>query len=68
MTINWADQRTLILAPHPDDEVIGCGGLISRISEAGGQGHVMYLTIGADGSGSDCCWPTWLSASIWYPT
>lgn len=48
MTINWADQRALILAPHPDDEVIGCGGLISRISEAGGQVHVLYVTIGAD--------------------
>ncbi|GLX95527.1 PIG-L family deacetylase [Herbidospora sp. NBRC 101105] len=46
MTINWSDQRALILAPHPDDEVIGCGGLISRIAEAGGQVHVMYLTIG----------------------
>ncbi|MEU7988887.1 PIG-L family deacetylase [Streptosporangium canum] len=48
MPINWADQRALILAPHPDDEVIGCGGLISRISEAGGQVHVLYITIGAD--------------------
>ncbi|WP_062431598.1 PIG-L deacetylase family protein [Herbidospora daliensis] len=48
MTIDWKDQRALILAPHPDDEVIGCGGLISRITEAGGQTHVMYLTIGAD--------------------
>ncbi|WP_066369472.1 PIG-L deacetylase family protein [Herbidospora mongoliensis] len=47
MTINWSDQRALILAPHPDDEVIGCGGLISRISEAGGQVHVLYVTIGA---------------------
>ncbi|MER6171377.1 PIG-L family deacetylase [Streptosporangium sp. NPDC001681] len=48
MTINWADQRALILAPHPDDEVIGCGGLISRISEAGGEAHVLYVTIGAN--------------------
>lgn len=36
----------LILAPHPDDEVFGCGGLISRIKSSGGKVYVMYIAAG----------------------
>jgi N-acetylglucosamine malate deacetylase 1 len=44
--IDLATQRLLVLAPHPDDEVIGCGGLISRIKDAGGEVFVQMLTVG----------------------
>jgi len=44
--IDWADQRVLILSPHPDDEVIGCGGLISKVKDAGGQVFVQFVTLG----------------------
>ncbi|MBI2594197.1 PIG-L family deacetylase [Candidatus Curtissbacteria bacterium] len=36
----------LVLAPHPDDEVIGCGGLIAKIKNSGGKVFVLYLTVG----------------------
>ncbi|OGD92368.1 hypothetical protein A2697_02680 [Candidatus Curtissbacteria bacterium RIFCSPHIGHO2_01_FULL_41_44] len=39
-------QRLLVLAPHPDDEVIGCGGLIKKIKDAGGKVYVLFLTVG----------------------
>ena len=39
----------LILAPHPDDESLGTGGLIARETRAGRPVHVALLT---DGAGS----------------
>lgn len=35
------DGKTLIFAPHMDDEVLGCGGLLS---DPGGSKHVHFLT------------------------
>lgn len=45
----------LVLAPHPDDEVFGCGGLIVRRRLEGQSVHVLYLT---DGSASHPHHPT----------
>ncbi len=42
-------QRVLVIAPHPDDEVIGCGGTILRHVAQGDDVHVAYVT---DGSAS----------------
>lgn len=39
-------QRLLIIAPHPDDDVIGCGGLIQKVKEEGGHVFVLFLTVG----------------------
>lgn len=41
-----ADTRLLVVAPHPDDETLGTGGLMQRVREAGGRVHVVYLTDG----------------------
>jgi N-acetylglucosamine malate deacetylase 1 len=38
--------RTLVIAPHPDDEVLGCGGTIAAVSKAGGEVHVAVVTSG----------------------
>ena len=39
-------QKLLVIAPHPDDEVLGAGGLIQKVKQAGGQVFVLYLTVG----------------------
>ena len=40
------NERVLILAPHPDDEVIGCAGVIQQALKAGARVKVVYLTNG----------------------
>lgn len=39
-------QKLLIVAPHPDDEIIGCGGLIAKMKEAGNKVYVLFVTVG----------------------
>lgn len=46
MTLLSRIQRALVLAPHPDDEVLGCGGTIARIVADGGEVHVAVVTRG----------------------
>lgn len=38
--------RTLVIAPHADDEVLGCGGLIARLGDLGNPAHVAIVTEG----------------------
>jgi LmbE family N-acetylglucosaminyl deacetylase/glycosyltransferase involved in cell wall biosynthesis len=40
-------ERLLVLAPHPDDEVIGCGGLVALHLRDGRSVHVIVATDGA---------------------
>ena len=47
-------DKTVIVAPHPDDEVIGCAGLIQALVECGTPPHVIILT-GGEGSHRGCC-------------
>src|SRR6266404_1752914 len=41
-----ANDRIIVVAPHPDDEVLGAGGLIQQACAAGAEVHVIYLTSG----------------------
>ena len=50
---DFSNDTLLVIAPHPDDEVVGCGGLISRIKEDGGKIFVLYLTNGTTNDFSD---------------
>jgi len=36
----------LVIATHPDDEVLGCGGVIARYGDQGHQVHVLVVTRG----------------------
>lgn len=46
--------NVVIVAPHPDDEVIGCGGLIRRLIEKGTTPYVIVMT-GGGASHKTCC-------------
>ena len=35
-------MRVLVIAPHPDDEVIGVGGTIAKRTE---EGHEVYVCV-----------------------
>ncbi|MBI5415411.1 MAG: PIG-L family deacetylase [Candidatus Omnitrophica bacterium] len=39
-------DRVLIVAPHPDDETLGTGGVIQRAVNSGADVHVAWLTNG----------------------
>jgi N-acetylglucosamine malate deacetylase 1 len=41
-------SRVLVLATHPDDEVLGCGGVIARHAAAGDDVHVLIMTRGVE--------------------
>lgn len=44
-----ADARILVVAAHPDDEVLGCGATIARHVSDGAEVHVLLV---ADGEGA----------------
>lgn len=39
-------ERLLVIAPHPDDETIGAGGLIQKVIAKGGSVRVVLMTAG----------------------
>jgi LmbE family N-acetylglucosaminyl deacetylase len=48
-------QSVLILAAHPDDEVLGCGGTIAKLADGGARIQVAFLADGIssrDGDGA----------------
>ena len=41
-----ASTSLLVVAPHPDDEVLCCAGVIQRVLQAGGTATVVWITSG----------------------
>ena len=48
-------RRILVLAPHPDDEVVGCAVSLRRAVRRGATARVLFLTSG--GPARDVLWP-----------
>ncbi len=46
MTMMDRVQRAMVIAPHPDDEVLGCGGTIARLVAMGRHVEVVVATQG----------------------
>jgi LmbE family N-acetylglucosaminyl deacetylase len=42
----WLASSALVVAPHPDDETLGCGGTIALRRASGAAVHVAFLTDG----------------------
>ncbi|MBK8024204.1 MAG: PIG-L family deacetylase [Chloroflexi bacterium] len=45
---SWMQGTVVIIAPHYDDEVLGCGGLIARL-EGKARVHVVFVTDSSQG-------------------
>lgn len=41
-------RSVVVIAPHADDEVLGCGGLLARLKGSGAAAHVVFMAV--DGS------------------
>ena len=51
-----AAARAVVLAPHPDDETIGCGGLVRKLTLAGAVVSVVFLSEGRRGAAAARSW------------
>ena len=49
--------RTLVLAPHPDDESLGCGGTLALLRRAGFAVHVVFITDGTQSHPHSALYP-----------
>ena len=42
------NKSVLVVAAHPDDEVLGCGGTIAKLSSSGSNINILFLSNGED--------------------
>ncbi len=56
-------KRVLVLSPHPDDELIGCGGALLELQKQGAEIHIVQMTEGV-GCKAFSCEPESIQRSI----
>src|ERR1700754_4701713 len=49
--------RAVVIAPHPDDEVLGTGGLLARLSALGRKVLIVAVTDGTASHPDSPAWP-----------
>lgn len=54
--MNLERKSLLVISPHPDDEVLGSGGLIRKVKEKGGSVYILYMTVGDTNDYSENGW------------
>ena len=52
-----AAERILVMAPHPDDESLGCGGLVATLVPLGRRFHFVFVTDGGNSHRNSPSWP-----------
>ncbi|MDZ4372799.1 MAG: PIG-L deacetylase family protein [Phenylobacterium sp.] len=50
-------RRILVIAPHPDDEALGCGGMIATLAASGRQFLLVFVTDGGASHRGSLTWP-----------
>jgi LmbE family N-acetylglucosaminyl deacetylase len=56
-TLVPAHCRAVIIAPHPDDEVLGCGGLLTQLAQLGRDIKLISVTDGCASHPGSAQWP-----------
>ena len=51
-----AEPRVVVVAPHPDDEVLACGGLLAQHAAHGGSSLVVSVTDGEASHDASALW------------
>jgi LmbE family N-acetylglucosaminyl deacetylase len=51
-------RKILVVAPHPDDETLGCGGLISLLAQNGSAFYIVFVTDGSASHRNSRAWPS----------
>jgi LmbE family N-acetylglucosaminyl deacetylase len=50
-------RRILVVAPHPDDESLGCGGLVAKLARRGRAFQFVFVTDGSASHRGSRSWP-----------
>ena len=58
--LDFKNESLLVISPHADDEVLGCGGLMDKIKKSGGSVYALIFNVGSvvqkDGTHATALW------------